>query len=50
MLFCCMQETGAGNESSFFSLASAQTVDAEAGDIACQHKWKSSTGATGTRE
>ena len=34
MLFCCMQETGAGNESSFFSLASAQTVDAEAGDIA----------------
>merc|ERR1711966_47982 len=34
MLFCCMQETGAGNESSFFSLASPQTVDAEAGDIA----------------
>merc|ERR1711924_398582 len=34
MLFCCMQETGAGNESSFFSLAKAQTVDAEAGDIA----------------
>ncbi len=34
MLFCCMQETGAGQESSFFSLAKAQTVDAEAGDIA----------------
>merc|ERR1719238_1723211 len=34
MLFCCMQETGAGNESSFFSLAKPQTVDAEAGDIA----------------
>ena len=34
MLFCCMQETGAGNESSFFSLAKAQTVDSEAGDIA----------------
>merc|ERR1719183_154423 len=34
MLFCMMQETGAGNESSFFSLAKAQTVDAEAGDIA----------------
>merc|ERR1711990_673116 len=34
MLFCCMQETGAGNESSFFSLSKAQTVDAEAGDIA----------------
>merc|ERR1711924_543385 len=33
MLFCCMQETGAGNESSFFSLAKPQTVDAEAGDI-----------------
>ena len=31
MLFCCMQETGAGNESSFFSLAKPQTVDAEAG-------------------
>ena len=34
MLFCCMQETGAGNESSFFALAKAQTVDSEAGDIA----------------
>merc|ERR1712216_903976 len=34
MVFCCMQETGAGNESSFFSLAKAQTVDSEAGDIA----------------
>jgi hypothetical protein len=34
MLFTCMQETGAGQESSFFSLAKAQTVDAEAGDIA----------------
>ena len=34
MLFCCMQETGAGNESSFFSLAKAQTDDSEAGDIA----------------
>merc|ERR1719213_1476302 len=34
MLFCCMQETGAGNESSFFSLAKPQTIDAEAGDIA----------------
>ena len=34
MLFCCMQETGAGNESSFFALAKPQTVDAEAGDIA----------------
>merc|ERR1739848_672692 len=34
MLFTCMQETGAGNESSFFSLAKPQTVDAEAGDIA----------------
>merc|ERR1711924_230330 len=33
MLFCCMQETGAGNESSFFSLAKPQTIDAEAGDI-----------------
>merc|ERR1719169_24061 len=30
MLFCCMQETGAGQESSFFSLAKAQTVDPEA--------------------
>ena len=29
-----MQETGAGNESSFFALAKAQTVDSEAGDIA----------------
>jgi len=34
MLFTCMQETGAGSESSFFSLASPQTVDGEAGDIA----------------
>ena len=34
MLFTCMQETGAGAESSFFSLAKPQTVDAEAGDIA----------------
>merc|ERR1719460_2521825 len=34
MLFTCMQETGAGQESSFFSLAKAQTVDGEAGDIA----------------
>ena len=34
MLFTCMQETGAGNESSFFSLAKAQTEDSEAGDIA----------------
>merc|ERR1711988_1062070 len=34
MLFCCMQETGAGNESSFFSLAKPATVDSEAGDIA----------------
>merc|ERR1712094_168361 len=34
MLFCCMQETGAGSESSFFSLAKPPTVDAEAGDIA----------------
>merc|ERR1719424_459876 len=34
MLFTCMQETGAGNESSYFSLAKPQTVDAEAGDIA----------------
>merc|ERR1712205_289262 len=25
MLFCCMQETGAGNESSFFALAKPQT-------------------------
>merc|ERR1712118_568213 len=29
-----LQETGAGNESSFFSLAKPQTIDAEAGDIA----------------
>merc|ERR1719201_3165178 len=29
MLFCCMQETGAGAESSFFSLAKPQTLDAE---------------------
>merc|ERR1719155_104846 len=34
MLFCCMQETGAGSESSFFALAKPQTVDGEAGDIA----------------
>merc|ERR1711988_1944549 len=34
MLFCCMQETGAGNESSFFSLAKPATFDSEAGDIA----------------
>ena len=29
-----LRQTGAGNESSFFSLAKPQTVDAEAGDIA----------------
>merc|ERR1719424_1562584 len=34
MLFTCMQETGAGAESSFFSLAKPQTVGGEAGDIA----------------
>merc|ERR1712164_54253 len=38
MLFCCMQETGAGEESSFFSLAKYEGYpnvgDAEAGDIA----------------
>ena len=31
---CGRAQTGAGNESSFFSLAKPQTVDAEAGDIA----------------
>ena len=38
MLFCCMQETGAGEESSFFSLAKYEGYgavgDREAGDIA----------------
>jgi len=38
MLFCCMQETGAGGESSFFSLAKYEGYgavgDREAGDIA----------------
>ena len=38
MLFCCMQETGAGAESSFFSLAKYEGYgavgDREAGDIA----------------
>ena len=38
MLFCCMQETGAGNESSFFALAKYEGYgavgDREAGDIA----------------
>merc|ERR1719329_147272 len=34
MLFTCMQETGAGAESSFFSLAQPQYEDTEAGDIA----------------
>merc|ERR1711924_157460 len=38
MLFCCMQETGAGEESSFFSLAKYEGYpnvgDAEPGDIA----------------
>merc|ERR1719253_594552 len=29
MLFTCMQETGAGQESSFFALAKPQTVDGE---------------------
>merc|ERR1712216_822607 len=38
MLFCCMQETGAGGESSFFALAKYEGYgavgDREAGDIA----------------
>merc|ERR1719267_108656 len=38
MLFCCMQETGAGGESSFFSLAKGEGYpnvgEREAGDIA----------------